>query len=270
MLAMLDETIRQMLIEGLPISNGEVEVAFELPEREWATGRVKPTINFYLYSLVENTELRRNDWTVERNGGRATKRRAPRRIDATYLVTAWAGAVEDEHRLLWRTLALLLRHPELPEETLQGVLMETEKPLPAQVLTPEEILNPSDLWTALDNELRPAIHYRVTLLLDVLEPFVGPLVLTKRVRVEQGLRGEGPFEELWQIGGTVRGEGGEPVADAEVRVKGWGLLSYSNEAGRYTFANLAPGTYTFVITPPGGKPIEQEVEVPGENYDVRA
>ena len=268
MLVDLDETLKQLLIRDLPIPNGEVEISFDPPKRDWAAGRVKPTLNLYLYDLRENTELRRNEWVVERDEkGQATKHQPPKRIDATYLVTAWAGAIEDEHRLLWRALAVLMRHPNLPQELLQGELAEVKEPLQAQLLPAEEIPNPSDMWSALNNELRAGIHYRVTLPLDVARRFVGPIVFTKEVLVREGLdRAKGPVEEIWQVAGTVRDAGGRPVSGARVEVKERGLSTVSDAEGRYTFPNLDPGSYTFVVVAPGGKPREQKVVVgpPGE------
>jgi hypothetical protein len=39
---------------------------------------------------------------------------------ATYNVTVWARAPEDEHRLLWRVLAALGRNPVFPEDLHGG------------------------------------------------------------------------------------------------------------------------------------------------------
>ncbi len=264
MLPDLDETLRQLLTRDLPIANGEVEVSFDQPKRDWAAGRVKPTVNLYLYDLLENAELRRSDWVVERNGnGQATKRQPPKRVDATYMVTTWAGAVEDEHRLLWRVLAVLLRHGELPRDLLHGELANAKEPLTTTVLGHDDVPNPGDLWTALGNDLRPALHYRVVLPLDVAQRFVGPLVTTKVVRVQEGLeQGRGPFEEILQVAGTVCDDQGRPVAGAEVAVKDSALRATTDAAGRYTFPNLEPGSYTFIVTAPGRKAREQKVVVP--------
>jgi protocatechuate 3,4-dioxygenase beta subunit len=138
------------------------------------------------------------------------------------------------------------------------------------VLGAEEIPNPSDLWSALENELRPAIHYRVVLPLDVAQRFVGPLVFTKRILVEQGLAGAGPFEEIVQIAGTVRDGKKNPVAQAEVRVPEAGLATQTDAEGDYTFPNIAPGTYTFTVTAPGKKAREHKITVPAPSYDLRA
>jgi hypothetical protein len=269
MIVDLDESLKQLLIRELPIPNGEVEVSFDLPKREWGAGRVKPTLNFYLYDIFENVELRRNDWVVERgNNGQSNKFKPPRRINLTYMVTAWAGAVEDEHRLLWRAMAVLLRHPGIPAEVLQGDLQLASEPIRAKVLDQEQIPNLADLWSALDNEFRPALHYRVVLPLDVSRRFSGPMVFTKRVRVEQGLEGSGPFEEIHQVAGVVRDEKGQPLAQAEVQVEERGFLARSDSAGRYTFPNLDPGSYTFIVVAPGRKAKKQKISVPSKAYDL--
>lgn len=270
MLINLDETLKQLLVRELPIPNGEIEVSFDQPKRDWAAGRVKPTVNLFVYDVHENTELRRTEWVVQRDeNGQASKHQPPRRINVTYMVTTWAGAVEDEHRLFWRVLAALLRLPELPLELLQGELSQVEEPLHAHVLSAEDIPNPSDLWSAMENELRPAIHYRVVLPLDVAQRFVGPIVFTKRVLVEQGLAGGGPFEEIVQIAGTVRDGKQNPVAEAEVRVAEAGLVTQTDAEGHYTFPNIAPGTYTFTVAAPGQKAREHKVTVPSPHYDLR-
>ena len=37
MIADLDETIRQLLITEMPIENGEIDVTFDQPKREWSS-----------------------------------------------------------------------------------------------------------------------------------------------------------------------------------------------------------------------------------------
>ncbi len=135
----LDETIKQLLIDGVPLDINEIDVVFEAPTEEWSTSLARPTINCYLYHMVENYDLRQNDWQMNRptlsqaqqrgpahanggdNGGNggssggspnrhtATRRRLPFRLDAFYAVSVWANEIEDEHRLLWRVISALIR-----------------------------------------------------------------------------------------------------------------------------------------------------------------
>jgi len=271
MITDLDQTLKQLLIVEMPIKNNDVDVEFELPKREWSAKLSRPTINLYLYDLRENTELRQTNWVVERgDNGQATKRRPPRRIDLSYLITAWTSSADDEHRLLWRALWALLRHPELPENALSGDLTQSELPIRASIAQPDQIPNVADLWGVLDNELKPSLHYVVTLPLDLAQVVTGPVVRSKRIRLEQGLAGEGPFEEILQVGGTVRDSEGRPMAGATIRVQERGIMSTTDEDGRYTFPNLPEGTYTFVVTPPEGKPKAHEVAVLSQDYDLAA
>ncbi|MGD2105654.1 MAG: Pvc16 family protein [Anaerolineae bacterium] len=269
MITDLDETLKRLLISEMPIENNDVDVTFDLPKREWSAKLTRPTVNLYIYDIRENTELRQTNWVVERgNNGQATKRRPPRRIDMAYLVTAWTSTAEDEHRLLWRALWALLRYPELPKDLLEGSLKDSEVPIRGSVAQPEEIPNVADLWGVLDNELKPSLHYVATLPLDLAQVITGPLVLSKEVCVEQGVLGEGPFERIVQIAGTVRDGEGQPVLGATVSVKERGYTSVTDDQGRYTFPNVPQGKYTFVVSVPGDKPTMHSVSVLSQDYDL--
>jgi hypothetical protein len=269
MICDLDETLKQLLINEIPIQNGEVDIQFDLPKRDWTTSVSKPTLNLYLYGIQENTELRRNEWVVERGGnGQATKMRPPRRMDLAYLVTAWTSTAEDEHRLLWRALWALFRYPELPEDLLQGSLRQATVPIPTSVAQSDQMPNIADVWGVLDNELKPSLHLVVTLPLDLAQQMTSPLVFTKRIQVGPGLTGKGPFEEITQIAGTVRDEEGLPVAGATVSVRGRGFTAQTDEEGRYTFPNLEEGEYTFVVSAPERAAVEHSMTVLAREYDL--
>ena len=96
----LDEVLRQLLIRELPIKNGEIDIAFDQPKREWSARLSRPTLNLFLHDLNENKKLRQAQpmWEVEiGNNGQAVKRRKPVRLDLHYMITAWANEPEDEH-----------------------------------------------------------------------------------------------------------------------------------------------------------------------------
>jgi hypothetical protein len=187
MISELDETIRQLLIKKVPLEPSEVNVSFEIPNREWATSISKPTVNLYLYDIRENHELRAYEWTVERDNNRtATRRRAPLRMDLSYLVTAWTNDVGDEHRLLWRVLATLSRHCPLPEELLQGKLKEQELEIRTTTAQPDGLFrSPADFWSALDSQIKPSINYVVILPLDLEMTETAPIVLGTTLRMNQ-------------------------------------------------------------------------------------
>ncbi len=98
----LEENLRTLLVKKGKLGTGAIDLTFDAPDREWAGKLTKPTVNLFLYDIHENMDYRQNYWVVERHGrGPFTKSKPPLWIDVSYLVTVWASAVEDEHRLIW-------------------------------------------------------------------------------------------------------------------------------------------------------------------------
>ena len=282
MIADLDETIRQLLIAEVPIKNGEVEVSFDQPKREWSARLSRPTINLFLYDVRENATLRQHQW--ERmpsvNGDNLARlKRTPFRVDCFYMLTTWAAEPDDEHRLLTRSLMALFRFPILDDDRLVGSLKNPPFEISARLASHDKLTNPAEVWSSLDNELRPSISYIITLALDPWKEVTGPVVriLTlrtgqaallprKRVSMEETLR-----EQVLYIGGTVRLKSKDPAAGIQVAIKGTGLISTTDKEGKFTLGVLQPGEYTLVAWPADGKPKEKQITVPPQkdgNYDL--
>jgi hypothetical protein len=181
----LDNTVKELLVQKVPVDTSAVDIKFEMPTRDWATGVTKPTINVFLYDVRENHELRSNQRYLTRSGAAATERRAPTRVDFTYLITAWTTDVSDEHQLLGNMLTALLRYPLLPTETLKGAMQTQPLPLQAWIAQPERTPNAWDFWSSLDGRLKAGISYVVT---ASLEPYpvqeIG-LVTQKVLKLEE-------------------------------------------------------------------------------------
>src|SRR5215213_2334680 len=267
MLDALDESIKAVLRELGGLDADEVDVAFDAPDREWAARVSKPTVICYLYDIRENLDLRGNEWSVERqsNGRTVAKKHAPRRFDLSYVCTAWTADVEDEHRLIWRVLATMIRCPEIPRYLLRGPLGDLAWPVITEVAQPDGLLrDPADVWSALDNRIRPSINVVVTLPLHDADAILSPLVLTRRLRFDEP---SGPIE-LIQIGGTVSRADGAPVADAVVRVKDHAFSTVSAADGRFVMTGLPAGALT-LIAETDSENTSREITVPGENYDLQ-
>ena len=283
MFADLDETLRKMLIKDLPIRNGEIEVSFEQPKREWSARLNRPTLNLFLYDVRENPTLRQHQ--MERAmGGKpgdtyASVKRTPFRVDALYMLTAWASDPDDEHRLLARAMLALFRHPVLPADLLVDSLQSQPYDLQTRLASHDRLTNPAELWSALDNEMRPSISYIVTLAMDPWTAVTTPVVRTLTLRsgqaaglpVEYSSR-EGTLLERMDIGGVVKDplQKGAPVAGIQVAIKGTGLFSTSDSQGRFVLGSLPAGEYVLVAWPPQGLPKEKRIRLPGkpEDYDL--
>ncbi|MFO1429742.1 MAG: DUF4255 domain-containing protein [Candidatus Competibacteraceae bacterium] len=166
----LDDTLKELLIQKVPIDLSAIDIKFEMPTKEWANNvsQSKPTVNLFLYDIRENHELRSNEHYLSRTGGMGSESRAPVRVDMTYLITAWASVVSDEHKLLGNILTTLLRYPIIPTDILKGVMMSQTLPIPAWIAQPERTPNAWDFWSSLDGRLKAGISYVVTV---AIEPY---------------------------------------------------------------------------------------------------
>lgn len=175
MLDDLDKTIEALLKRELPAAlASQVTLSFAAPDAQFPPQSVAlPAINLFLYDVRENRELRSNEWLSERlDTGMISRRRAPARIDCAYLITAWASTstpspAQDEHRILGTVMAVLLRHPSIPAELLQGVFSDQSLDLPTSALQSNNLQSLGELWQALGGKPRAALSYTVTISVEV-------------------------------------------------------------------------------------------------------
>jgi hypothetical protein len=257
MLGDLNETLRQLLINKLGTDG--IDVSFDQPTREWSAKVTRPTVNFFLLRLLENRQLRDLHWREQQENQTLRRQWHPRRVDIYYMVTAWATEPEDEYHLLWRTLAILLRHSPLPKEYYVGQMHEQERPVPVEVAQTEILENPSEIWSALNNEFKPSVSLKLTLELDLAIIEEAPLVLTKRLRFKDSGVPDMTAEQFVQIGGTVFNEEGAPLADARVRVVERDQWVMTDREGHFTFANVPAGKYTLEATGRDGQVRRRQV-----------
>lgn len=167
----LDETIRTLLKAKAPpgLELAQAEVGFDLPDGEWRARLQQLAVNCYLYDIRQNMELRTSEPILQRSldGARAIRRPAPARIDCAYCITAWSAAQDEsaleEHRLLSQVLLVLLKHPTIPRELLQGSLKHQIPPYPTVIAAQDGVKNQPEFWKALDQQLKPSLNYVVTL-----------------------------------------------------------------------------------------------------------
>lgn len=269
MISDLDETIRQLLIRKGGLDPTEIDIVFEMPDREWSGSISKPTINIYLYDMHENRELRDNRWAVAHHNGMVTRAKRPLRVDISYLVTVWTNDAADQHRLLGHILTVLLRFPELPRDILHGTLAEMDKAIPTWTAQPDGVLrNSADFWSALDNQLKPSINYVVTLPIDIAVAETAPEI-TARTFKFTGKEEQVP-EETILISGVVHRKGDPDDVIPEVRVIARELqrTATTNEEGIYAFRRMRPGAHTFEVVVPGEKTREVSVTIPSARYDI--
>jgi hypothetical protein len=135
-----------------------------MPNKDWSTKLTKPTINLFLYDVRENHELRSSERTLTRtdNNTAGAVRRAPVRVDLSYLITVWTTFIVDEHKLLGRLLTTLLQFPLLPDDVLKGALQTQPVPVQAWIAQPERLPNPWEFWGHMDHGMKAGLNFVLT------------------------------------------------------------------------------------------------------------
>jgi hypothetical protein len=183
----VNHTIEALLKAELPAEvAGQVTVSFATPDDSFPpTTLALPAINFFLFEIRENLELRDLSPLMERRADGSMQRTpAPVRVDCHYLVTAVAqqqvgGAERDEHRILGAVIKVLLRHRELPGALLQGSLAGKSPPVRSLTARPDAHPSGIELWQALKGKPRASLHYTLTVPVDIATPdaIAGPTLL---------------------------------------------------------------------------------------------
>ena len=279
----LDETIRTVLINEGGFDPADIDISFDIPNREWSAGITRPTLNCYLFDIRENRELLQTGLgQAPPVNGNAMRRRPPLRLDLTYLITAWTRQVEDEHRLLWHAFSTLFRHSVLPQQHLQGDLRGPTLPVYSSIAQADTVLkSPGDFWTALENQIKPSLSYVVTLAIERDLIPAGPPVTTRATRIARS----GPAEEAggrgidaerasvvataYQIRGDVLSAAGAPQAGVTVSVAGRSLPGFTTGAdGAFVLRNLPAGPLTLVAARGARELARLETSVPAHSYAI--
>ncbi|MEM7330556.1 MAG: Pvc16 family protein [Chloroflexota bacterium] len=278
----LDETIRQLLMDEMRIKAGEIDIAFDQPKRDWSARLSRPTINLFLYDVRENVQLREFGWDAVSESPAdqsASRKMKPLRIDCHYMFTTWATEPEDEHRLLTRAMMALFRHPEISRSRLKGRLKEQAFDIRARLASHDKLANPAELWSALDNELRPSISYMITLTMDPWEPIDDPIVRTFQFDLAQVEADEEtavatpvdkPDTRLTIAGMVRRQEDQAPINKARVVVKEMDAVGFTGGHGRYKIKGIMPGEYTLDVRLLTGESAQRKIRIPAPdgNYDL--
>lgn len=262
MFADLDESLKQMLIQEVPLPQNDVDVVFERPDRDNVARFSKPTVDLFLFDVSENRDLREAGWRpAGTENGRTTLRWPPLQLDVHYLVTVWAQAVDDEHRLIYHLHRTLRRLSEMPDELREGAVANQPGPVNLEV-DDQELKTLVDIWGVIDNRMQPGFVLKATVAVDLNGAREVPVVRTSTLRA--GPSGA-PLETSNRIAGRVTAEGGEPIAGAKVRVGGH--LAVTDNEGRFTVAPLPNGELQIEVDAAGHREVAQRVAVPG-SYDV--
>lgn len=266
----VDESLRALLVSDVPLDPAEVDISFARPAREWSSRLARPTLNLFLFDIRERTDFRDDSLRVRQTAnGIVTRERAPRRVDLSYLVTAWTREPEDEHRILARVLACSYRNLSLEPVHLQGTLKDVEIPVLLRATPPDYLQKSVDFWGVMDNELHASLTWVVTTPLDAFAPVSGPMVLTREILV--GPLAQPERHPTFQVAGIahIAGDPAAGLSGVALSVAGTALATMTDSSGRFTFPDIPPGQQVLRVQPPGTAVVfEHAIIVPSGSYDI--
>jgi len=269
MLADLDETLRGMLKGELEQHGFEgIEIAFDAPTREWSGQLSAPAVNLFLYDMRESEEDRASGWTRTRVGDEWHEGPPPLVMEVSYAITAWAQAVEDEHRLLSQVLAVLYAFPILPEEILNGRLRNGSQSMSIKAKVGQAKGDKADFWTAVGGQYKASLDYVVRLTVESGVRRTAPQVRTQTVRTRLLDAPPRAVVEMHRTGGTVADGEGEPIKDVWVALPDAGIFASTDAEGRFRFDRITPGRHKLVARTADGREASADLDVPGAMVDI--
>jgi len=157
MIAEVDEALCRALARVLP--KGTV-VRLDPPKPTWQTEKPSQAIDLFLFNLASDDRRLMSGYDeVRDNDGRVLSRRdPPKRYFLSYLVTARAPKIAEEHELLDTALRALTDGEALPADCLPDTLLDTGMPVYVD-LDPK---GPGDIWTSLGMPARAAFVLTVS------------------------------------------------------------------------------------------------------------
>src|SRR5262245_41803547 len=79
-----------------------------------------------------------------------------------YLLSAWGGGADVEHRMLGAVLTLVPAYDSVPAELLSGTLAERELPVRLRIAQDELAVSVTDVWSSLGQPVRASLTLVVT------------------------------------------------------------------------------------------------------------
>ena len=167
MLHLLDDALESWVQAELRSSLGgrDVEVSFDTPDREFDQGGRGPTVNLFLWDIMQSERSHAGRTVAASRDGGPVHRGADPLMAFRYLVTAWGTEVRDEHLLLGELTRAVMRERMIAAEHLSEPLRRL-RPYPELAIGSSGGRTLADLWSAFDGQLRPGIDLVVIMPID--------------------------------------------------------------------------------------------------------
>lgn len=190
MITEVDEALCVLLGRSLP--EGTM-VRLDPPKPTWETERPSNAIDLFLFALREDRDGRESGFADQRNErGTVQSRQEPsRRCALSYLVTARAPKISEEHLLLGVALRTMLFTETLPADCMPTSLAATDTPVFIRIADND----PGALWSNLGMPARAA--FAITVSAPFLpDPDTDIAPPAEKIRLDAGQKKKAPAGPL--------------------------------------------------------------------------
>lgn len=170
----VDRALEQFLRRALPLADHEGDVSFDTPTSTWSAQVNRLTVNLFLHQVARSPQPPRPAQQRPGPDGRIERRPPQPLVELSYLVSAWAGSVRDEHQLLGEALTRLLGAQSLPSWAVPDTLGSSVQ----LVVRTDDAHRPRDLWGTLGSQVKASFGLVVTVTADVHDWELAPPQVT--------------------------------------------------------------------------------------------
>ncbi|MEP7763345.1 DUF4255 domain-containing protein [Sanguibacter sp. 25GB23B1] len=161
----VEDALELYLRRTLPLPEDVGDLAFDTPSGSWSAQVNRITVSAFLYSVSRSPQPPRASAPRVGSDGQIERRAPLPLVQLSYLVSAWAGSVRDEHQLLGDVLTRLLAVQVLPDWAVEADLNSSIQ----VALATDELNRPRDLWGALGGGLKASFTLLVTVASDAYD-----------------------------------------------------------------------------------------------------
>jgi Pvc16 N-terminal domain len=163
LIPLVEQGLEKLVRAALPLPEQVGEVSFDPPSRSWSAQLSRITVSMFLFGVGRSPQPPRPMPERAAANGRTQRRGPLPMIELSYLVSAWAGNVRDEHELLGDVLGCFLTHQVLPAEFAAPTLLSSVQ----IALAPADTGRVKDVFASVDGSMRAAFIIVLTTALDV-------------------------------------------------------------------------------------------------------
>lgn len=190
----VEDALELYLRRSLPLTDDIGDISFDPPSGAWSAQVNRITVNAFLYAVARSSQPPRSSAPRAGADGRIERRAPLPLVQFSYLVSAWAGSVRDEHQLLGEVLTRLLAVQVLPEWAVEAELSSSIQ----VTLATDEMNRPRDLWGALGGGLKASFTLLVTVASDAYDWETAPTSVAElSARTSARPRTQAPGVQTW-------------------------------------------------------------------------